>query len=186
MSENRSAPKRDWRRGWLGPFVVFVLLVLVTLWWLGVFNSPRIIEETGVAHPYVYQNFQGTYRDMLRVREKLFKRAPLPLQDQRRITVLEKEVGRGSESQVTARLGYMVSPGMPAPSGWSSGEWPAQQVVKVTVLANPAIASWKAYGALSDWGKARGISLHYPVFELLGPGNHYALWMPLSTALSAS
>ncbi len=40
MAEMRQAPRHDWRRGWLGPFLVFLAMLLLTLWWLGVFKQP--------------------------------------------------------------------------------------------------------------------------------------------------
>ncbi|PKY10598.1 hypothetical protein B1757_08445 [Acidithiobacillus marinus] len=185
MAEMRQAPKRDWRRGWAGPLVVFVLLVLGTLWWLGVFQSAAVHEEQGMAHVYIYQNFQGTYRQMVKTRGKLAPQLPASWRDHTEMTLMESEQGSGGDALVKARLGYLVDAGSETPAGWLRGEWPAQDVARVKVTANAAIASWKAYSALADWGKARGIPLHYPLFEMLGPGNRYILLMPLKS-LSAS
>ncbi len=88
--------------------------------------------------------------------------------------------------EVAARLGYLVNAGVPAPAGWQAGQWPAQRVARVRVAANSALASWKAYGALLAWGKARDLPLRYPVLELLGLGDHYELLMPVALAVSAS
>lgn len=66
--------------------------------------------------------------------------------------------------------------------GW---QWPAQRVARVRVAAHSAIASWKAYGALLAWGKARDLPLRYPVLELLGPGDRYEFLMPVASAVSA-
>ncbi|MHB8211044.1 MAG: hypothetical protein ACYDDP_06840 [Acidithiobacillus sp.] len=185
MAEMQQAPRRDWRRGWLGPFLVFLAMLLLTLWWLGVFNSPTVTEEMGVARSYVYQPFQGSYREMVKTREKMAKDAPADLRSHTEITLLEREQGSGGDAEVVVRLGYLVNAGVPAPAGWQAGQWPAQHVARVRVNANLAIASWKAYGALSAWGKARGLPLRYPVLELLGPGDRYELLMPVASAVSA-
>jgi hypothetical protein len=186
MAEIREAPKRDWRRGWTGPLVVFVRLVLGTLWWLGVFNSAQVLEETGSVHAYIYQNFQGTYRQMVKARGKLSPQLPADLRGHPEITMMENESGSGGDAMVKARIGYLVNAGDATPPGWLRGDWPAQRVAKVEVNANAAIASWKAYSALDDWGKARGMPLHYPLFEMMGPGNRYVLLMPLDKSPASS
>ena len=185
MAEMQQAPRRDWRRGWVGPFLAFLAMLLLALWWLGVFNSPTVTEEMGAARRYVYQPFQGPYREMVKAREKMGKDAPADLRSHTEITLLEQELGSGGDAVVVARLGYLVNPGAPAPVGWQVGQWPAQHVARVRVNANLAFASWKAYGALSAWSKARGLPLRYPVLELLGPGDRYELLMPVASAVSA-
>lgn len=185
MAEMQQAPRRDWRRGWVGPFLAFLAMLLLALWWLGVFNSPTVTEEMGVARRYVYQPFQGPYREMVKAREKMGKDAPADLRSHTEITLLEQERGSGGDAVVVARLGYLVNPGAPAPAGWQVGQWPAQHVARVRVNANLAFASWKAYGALSAWSKARGLPLRYPVLELLGPGDRYELLLPVASAVSA-
>ncbi|MBU2761603.1 hypothetical protein [Acidithiobacillus sulfurivorans] len=186
MAEIREAPKRDWRRGWAGPLVVFVLLVLGTLWWLGVFHSAQVLEETGGARTYIFHTFQGTYRQMVKARGKLSAQLPADMRGHTEMTMMENETGSGGDAMVHARIGYLVDSGEATPPGWSRGEWPAQRVARVEVSANAAIASWKAYSALSDWGKARGMPLHYPLFEMLGPGNRYVLLMPLVKSPASS
>lgn len=98
MAEMRQAPRHDWRRGWLGPFLVFLAMLLLTLWWLGVFNSPTVTEEMGVARSYVYQPFQGSYRQMVKTREKMAKDAPADLRSHTEITLLEREQGSGGDT----------------------------------------------------------------------------------------
>ncbi len=186
MAEIRVAPKRDWRHGWAGPLLVFVLLVLGTLWWLGVFHGAPVREEAGSAHAYIYQNFQGSYRQMVTSRSKLPDRLPVAWRGHTEVTILESETGSGGDAAVKARIGFLETPGAVTPAGWLSGLWPAQRVVRVRVTANPAIASWKAYSALSGWGKSRGVRLHYPLLELLGPGDRYELLMPLGELSATS
>ncbi|MHB8367739.1 MAG: hypothetical protein ACYDB0_12095, partial [Acidithiobacillus sp.] len=129
--------------------------------------------------------FQGSYRQMVKTREKMAKDAPADLRSHTEITLLEREQGSGGDTEVAARLGYLVNAGVPAPAGWQAGQWPAQRVARVRVAANSALASWKAYGALLAWGKARDLPLRYPVLELLGLGDHYELLMPVALAVSA-
>ena len=138
-----------------------------------------------MARSYVYQPFQGSYRQMVKTREKMAKDAPADLRSHTEITLLEREQGSGGDTEVAARLGYLVNAGVPAPAGWQAGQWPAQRVARVRVAANSALASWKAYGALLAWGKARDLPLRYPVLELLGLGDHYELLMPVALAVSA-
>ena len=139
-----------------------------------------------MARSYVYQPFQGSYRQMVKTREKMAKDAPADRHSHTEITLLEREQGSGGDAEVVARLGYLVNAGVPAPAGWQAGQWPAQRVARVRVAANSALASWKAYGALLAWGKARDLPLRYPVLELLGLGDHYELLMPVALAVSAS
>ncbi|MGK9452595.1 hypothetical protein ACSSZE_15260 [Acidithiobacillus caldus] len=183
----RVRPKRDWRRGWGGPFLVFLGLLLFSLWWLGVFNGASVQTETSPALSYIYRPFSGSFHAMEKARRDDLKGLPPAMRGASVLTRIdaERRAADGS-TQVDAQLGVLVTATQATPPGWQRGTWPAQRVVAVRVRANPAVASWKAYAALERWGKASGTTIHYPTLELLGPGDEYRLWMPLRAGPAGS
>ncbi|MBU2753088.1 hypothetical protein HFU84_03930 [Acidithiobacillus sp. CV18-2] len=183
-TSERIRPKRDWRRGWGGPFLVFLAFVLFTLWWLGVFTSASVQEITSPALHYVYRQYDGSYAGLDRQREKWIKELPADWRQGSSLTLIEKESGmQGKDNRVEARLGVLLTASPSTlPKGWQEGQWTSQRVAAVDLQANSAIASWKGYAALHSWCKRNGITPRYPLVELLGPGDRYRLWMPLSTS----
>ena len=177
----RARPKRDWRRGWGGPLLVFLAMLLFTLWWLGVFSQASVREMTSPALPYVYREYEGSYAGLDRQREKWLKELPTDWRQGATLTLIEKESHmQGKNNRVEARLGVLLSSVPHAvPGAWQLGQWPAQRVAAVDLQANSAIASWKGYSALSSWCKRNGITAQFPLLELQGPGDRYRLWMPL-------
>ncbi|WP_248886394.1 hypothetical protein [Acidithiobacillus acidisediminis] len=178
----RTRPKRDWRRGWGGPLLVFLAMLLFTLWWLGVFAQPKVEEIDSPALQYLYRNYSGSYAALDRQREKWLKELPAALRQGSALTLIEKERDMlGKDNRVEARLGVLLNaPPASIPAGWQADHWPAQRVVAVDLHANSAIASWKGYSALSSWCKHNDITPHDPLLELSGPGDRYRLWMPLA------
>ena len=174
----RKVPRRDWRKGWLWPFVAFLAMLLFTLLWLGVFRQATVDRATMGPYLYVYEPFAGRYPDMVKAREALKKRllsaglTPVSV-----MTLIEHEQG-GQSAAVTARVGVLVNPGSPVPAGLQQGVWPRQMAVSVEVNAYHAVASLKAYSALKAWLKARGLPAHYPLLEIIGPRDRYRLLMP--------
>ncbi|MGC9128532.1 MAG: hypothetical protein ACP5GA_07370 [Acidithiobacillus sp.] len=178
----RVRPKRDWRRGWGGPFLAFAALLIFSLWWLGVFHSASVRTETSPALSYIYRPYTGSFHAMEKARQEDIKSLPPDMRGATVLTRIDAERrGADGSTQVVAQLGVLTTATQTTPPGWQRGSWPAQRVVAVSVRANPAVASWKAYGALERWGKASGIAIHYPTLELLGPGDRYRLWMPLGS-----
>ncbi|WP_308387735.1 hypothetical protein [Acidithiobacillus sp. AMEEHan] len=180
----RMRPKRDWRRGWGGPVLVFLAMLLFTLWWLGVFSSASVQEMSSPQLHYVYRQYDGSYAGLDRQREKWVKELPADWRQGSTLTLIEKESAmQGKNNRVEARLGVLLTASPSAlPSGWQAGEWASQRVVAVDLHANSAIASWKGYAALQSWCKRNGITPEYPLLELLGPGDRYQLWMPLAAS----
>jgi len=182
-----TGPKRDWRRGWGGPFLVFLALLLFSLWWLGVFHSASVQTETSPALSYIYRPYSGSFQAMEKTRREYVRSLPQTMRGATVLTRIDAERrGPDGSTEVVAQLGVLVTPSEATPPGWQRGSWPAQRVVAVQVRANPAIAAWKAYGALRRWGKASGVAIHYPTLELVGPGDRYRLWMPLGSGSGAA
>ncbi len=173
MADESSAqklPQRNWRKGWLWPFVAFLAMLLFTLLWLGVFRQATVEKAPMGPYLYVYEPFAGSYPDMVKVREALKKRLlSAGLTQASAMTLIEAEQG-GQSAAMTARVGVLVNPGSPVPAGLQQGVWPRQMAVSVTVDAYNAVASLKAYSALKAWLKARGLPAHYPLLEIIGPG----------------
>ncbi|MEL5849342.1 MAG: hypothetical protein U7M05_08260 [Candidatus Igneacidithiobacillus chanchocoensis] len=182
--EARTRPPRNWRRGWGGPLLVFVAMLLFTLWWLGVFAQASVRAMTSPPLQYVYRDYDGSYARLDRQREDWIKQLPAAWRQGSTLTLIEQEQNmQGKDNRVQARIGVLVN-AVPSdiPSSWRLGHWPAQYVAAVDLQANQAIASWKGYGALSSWCKKQGIATRYPLLELLGPGDRYQLWMPLASS----
>ncbi|MDD5375881.1 hypothetical protein [Acidithiobacillus sp.] len=178
----RKVPRRDWRKGWLWPFVAFLAMLLFTLLWLGVFRQATVDMATMGPYLYVYEPFAGRYPDMVKAREALKKRLlSAGLTPASVMTLIEHEQG-GQSAAVTARVGVLVNPGSPVPAGLQQGAWPRQTAVSVEVNAYHAVASLKAYSALKAWLKAQGLPAHYPLLEIIGPGDRYRLLMPVAAS----
>ncbi|MBU2804203.1 hypothetical protein HF668_03330 [Acidithiobacillus ferridurans] len=178
----RKAPRRDWRKGWLWPFVAFLAMLLFTLLWLGVFRQATVERAPMGPYLYVYEPFAGRYPDMVKAREALKKRLlSAGLTPASAMTLIEHEQG-GQSAAVTARVGVLVNPGSPVPAGLQQGVWPRQMAVSVEVNAYHAVASLKAYSALKAWLKVRGLPAHYPLLEIIGPGDRYRLLMPVAAS----
>lgn len=174
----RQVPRRNWRKGWLWPFVAFLAMLLFTLLWLGVFRQATVERAPMGPYLYVYEPFAGRYPDMVKAREALKKRLlSAGLTPASAMTLIEHEQG-GQSAAMTARVGFLVNPGSPVPAGLRQGAWPRQMAVSVEVNAYHAVASLKAYSALQAWLKARGLPAHYPLLEIIGPGDRYRLLMP--------
>lgn len=171
---------QGWRRGWLGPLLVFLAMVLAGAIWLGVFAPVDVKEADGGAYHYIYKPYQGSYSGMSDFRDKLaseLKRAGtapgLP------VAVILQE-GQSKEQAIgQARVGFLINPGEAVPTGFQAAEWPKQRVVVAEVKANPAIATMKAYAKLNAWLQAHGLSPHPPFMEIEGPGNRFRVLMPL-------
>ncbi len=174
-------PKRDWRRGWGGPILVFVLLFLFSLWYLGVLAQTHILIRETPVQSYLYQDYSGSYANLSRVRRKMLDALPEKLRKGGSTwTLIESETGSPGKEKIQARVGIVRNAAPPA--AWKKGEWPSQRVLQIDVHANPAIAAWKAYAALQQWSKNNGIALRYPLVEMEGPGDRYRLWMPLPSS----
>ncbi len=179
------ASRRSWRKGWLWPFVAFLAMLLFTLLWLGVFRQATVAKAPIGPYLYVYEPFSGSYPDMVKAREAVEKRlASAGLTPASAMTLIEHEQG-GQSAAMTARVGCLVNPGSPVPAGLQRGLWPRQMAVSVTVDAYGAVASFKAYSALKSWLKARGLAAHYPLLEIIGPGDRYRLLVPVSAVVSS-
>ncbi|MHB1805159.1 MAG: hypothetical protein ACYCO7_09425 [Acidithiobacillus ferrooxidans] len=178
----RKAPRRDWRKGWLWPFVAFLAMLLFTLLWLGVFRQATVDRAPMGPYLYVYEPFAGRYPDMVKARDALKKRLQSAgLTPAAAMTLIEHEQG-GQSAAVTARVGVLVNPGSPVPAGLQQGVWPRQMAVSAEVNAYHAVASLKAYSALKAWLKARGLPARYPLLEIIGPGDRYRLLMSVAAS----
>lgn len=178
----QQVPRRNWRKGWLWPFVAFLAMLLFTLLWLGVFGQATVERAPMGPYLYVYEPFAGSYPDMVKARDALRKRLlSAGLKPASAMTLVEREEG-GQSAAVEARVGYLVNPGGPLPAGLRRGVWPRQMAVSVKVDAYSAVASLKAYSALRAWLKARGLPTRYPLLEIIGPGDRYRLLMPVAAS----
>ncbi len=169
------------KKQWFYFLLAFLLPVLVILWWWGAFASVTIAVADSGPYRYAYLEAQGSYAKL----GDKYGEADMRLRQHgidpgAQVTVIFDDPRSTPPERRRAHAGYLIPAYAPLPDGLREGAVPARRVLQVRVKAHPVIAYGKAYGALLEHARQRGMNLRMPTLEFYDKGV-LTVEMPLET-----
>lgn len=155
------------KKHWLIILLAFVLpLVAVFAWWGG-FNRVEISEAERGPYRFAYLDHTGDYARLPETQARV--RALMAQQNLAAgaaITVLLDDPRKVARSQLRARTGYLIGPGVQPAAPLLLGEIPARRVLVARVRAAALLAPSKAYQALHDHLAMQNGDIRMPTVEI--------------------
>lgn len=158
------------KKQWPAFLLAFVFPLLGIYWWWGGFNSAVVTESESGPYYYAYLEHDGDIAKLPKTQTKVFrllKQAGIIPGET--ITVLLTDPRKTAKPDQQARTGYRVPVDAKLPPELLSDVLPRRRVLSARVHAATMLAPGKAYQALHDHLKQRGLDITLPAVEIYRP-----------------
>ena len=158
------------KKQWPAFLLAFVLPLLGVYWWWGGFNSATVSEGESGPYFYAYLEHSGDIAKLAKTQERVFRLLKQRgIEPGETITVLLTDPRKIAKPDQQARTGYRVSLDAKLPAELLSDVLPRRRVLSARVHAATMLAPGKAYQALYDHLKKRGLDITMPAVEIYRP-----------------
>lgn len=157
------------KKQWPAFVLAFIVPVVAVFWWWGGFNAVTVTETEAGPYRYAYLDYEGPINNMRKSqREVLDKFTAAKVEAGDTISVILTDP-RADNGKVRAQVGYVLPDAAPVPQGLQTGRVPRRPVYAATVQAAVLLAPSKAYQALANTLKPKGLAIVMPTVELYHP-----------------
>ena len=155
------------KKQWLYFLLVFLLPVIGIFWWWGAFATVTVETAQRGPYHYAYLEFTEDYAKLPDNQQEVIHE--FQLQNITRgaaINLLLDDPRTTPRKEQTARIGYLIEPGVMVRAPLKLGDVPARTVLMARVRAHPRLAPGKVYAALLQYLKEHGMKFNLPTVEI--------------------
>ena len=158
------------KKQWPAFLLAFVLPLIGVYWWWGGFNSAKVTDGESGPYFYAYLEHSGDIAKLPKTQEKVFRLLKQAgIEPAETVTVLLTDPRKTAKRDQRARTGYRIPLDAKLPAELFSDVLPRRRVLSAKVQAAAMLAPGKAYQALHDHLKKRGLDITLPAVEIYRP-----------------